>query len=397
MTPAARHVLRCSLRIFMHGSTYYPVADPGPKRERAMKPKTRLVLNESVFTVIGWTVLSYCYYFFAFWGQIDLYSEGLIRNYLGGGAAHVELISQGLLFGSFLALINYLTEKTALRRRSFGQIILMKSVLYLVALALVVVMVYLLFIGFRIVPEEDLKQLWLGLPVRLYASLGGYMALAILAINFLLEVRRKFGPGNLFALVVGRYHHPKIENRIFLFLDLKGSTTIAEQLGHIRYSRFIRSCFHDLTDLVVRYGAQIYQYVGDEVVLSWQANSLDRDDCLQIFFAFEHRLRQRRADYEAQFGVVPVFRGGMDMGTVTAAEVGDIKREIAYHGDVLNTAARLQELCKTYEEDLLISERVNTALGSHPHFEARLRGEVALRGKTHPVGVYSIALRSAAA
>jgi adenylate cyclase len=357
-----------------------------------MKPKARLVRNELVFTVMGWTVLSYFYFFFAFWGQIDLFKSGLIKDYMGGGAAHVEIISQGLLFGSFLALINYLTEKTALRTRSFGQIILIKSVLYLAALALVLVMVYVLFVVFVVVPKETLRQLWFGLPARFYVSFGLYLTLAILAINFLLEVRRKFGPGNLLALMVGRYHHPQVENRVFLFLDLKSSTTIAEQLGHIRYSRFIRSCFHDLTDLVVRYDAQIYQYVGDEVVLSWQANGSVRDDCLQIFFAFGERLRQRRADYEARFGVAPVFRGGMDMGNVTAAEVGDIKREIAYHGDVLNTAARLQELCKTYGEDLLISGRVNAALGPNPHFVARLQGEVALRGKTQPIGVYSIAL-----
>ena len=47
-----------------------------------------------------------------------------------------------------------------------------------------------------------------------------------------------------------------------MFLDLVGSTKIAERLGHKTYSRFIRHCFHDLTDIVLRYKAEIYQYVG---------------------------------------------------------------------------------------------------------------------------------------
>lgn len=238
-----------------------------------MEPKTRLLLNEFVFTVTTWTVLCYLYYFFAFWGQIDLFADELIKDYLSGPTAHVELISQGLLFGSFLAVINYLTEKTTLRRRSFGQIIMIKTALYLAALALAFVLVYLLFVAFAVVSEENLRLLWLGLPARFYVSFGCFITLAILVINFLLEIRRKFGPGNLFYMIVGRYHQPKIENRIFLFLDLKGSTTIAEKLGHVLYSRFIRSCFHDLTDLVVRYDAQIYQYVGDEVVLSWRVDA----------------------------------------------------------------------------------------------------------------------------
>jgi hypothetical protein len=76
---------------------------------------------------------------------------------------------------------------------------------------------------------------------------------------------------------------------------------------------FIR-CFHDVADLVIRYDAQIYQYVGDEVGLSWEAETgLARGHCLENFFAFERKLARRRADYEARFGVAPVFRGGMDM------------------------------------------------------------------------------------
>ena len=65
-------------------------------------------------------------------------------------------------------------------------------------------------------------------------------------------------------------------------------------------------------------------------------------------------MHSRKALYEKKFGVVPIFRGEIDVGAVTATEVGDIKREIAYHGDPLNTASRLLELSKDYGHMLVI-------------------------------------------
>jgi len=193
------------------------------------------------------------------------------------------------------------------------------------------------------------------------------------------------------AYHVEKYQPPERDKRIFLFLDLRNSTAIAEQLGHIVYSRFIRSCYHDLSDIVINYQAQIYQYVGDEVVLSWDIESgISGNNCLALFFAFANKLEEKRADYEKQFGVAPSFRGGMDVGLVVKAEVGDIKKETAYHGDVLNTAARLQELCKTYGQKLLISERLNNIVTPNISFSTRLLDDVVLRGKTEKVGVYTI-------
>lgn len=360
-----------------------------------MKPKTRLVLNEFGFTIAGWLLLNYLYYIAVIWGPAHLYSAGPLKDYMTSNLIHAEIGGQALLSGIMLALTNYATEWTPLRRRSFGQIILIKSVLYLMALALAGWAVYVGYLVFDIMPDRYLEMAFEMLTPAYAFSLILYFTASILALNFVLEVRRKFGPKNLLRLLTGRYHRPKIEHRIFLFLDLKGSTTIAEQLGHTEYSRFIRRCFHDLTDLVVRYDAEVYQYVGDEVVLSWKAETGMADaNCFQIFFDLTRRLEERRSKYEALFGVAPVFRGGMDMGIVTAAEVGDIKREIAYHGDVLNTAARLQGLCKTYNQGLLISERVHRALVRDQHFVTTLQGEVTLRGKIQPIGVYSITERN---
>ena len=112
--------------------------------------------------------------------------------------------------------------------------------------------------------------------------------------NAAIQVNRKFGPGVLMDLIRGKYHRPHEEGRIFMFLDLKGSTTTAEKLGHNTYSQLIRSCFYDLTDIVLTHNAHIYQYVGDEVVLSWkESEGLSGLNCFKLFLAFDEHLENQ--------------------------------------------------------------------------------------------------------
>ncbi len=155
----------------------------------------------------------------------------------------------------------------------------------------------------------------------------------------------------------------------------------------------IQQCFHDLTDVVLRSGAEIYQYVGDEVVLTWPADEPDVARlCLETFFGFDQQIVRNRGFYEDRFAVVPKFRGGAEAGEVTVTEVGDIKCDIAYHGDPLNTAARLLELCKTSSSDLLVSGRIHSATSGLSAFASNPQGEVTLRGKAEAVSVYGMSL-----
>jgi adenylate cyclase len=312
-------------------------------------------------------------------------------------AALEEGVYTALAFTFALAAVNRLSDREALRRRPFGQIVLVRSGLYLGSMLTVCALTILVFRIFIFSADEF--QAMIGMAKkRFLVSMTAWVSFSIVAINFGLEVRRKVGPGNLWALFTGRYHRPRSEDRLFLFLDLQGSTTIAEKLGHEQFSQFLRHCYHDLTDIVLESGAAIYQYVGDEVVLSWEVRKISsRSHCLDTFFAFERKLRQKGPIYEEKFGVAPVFRGGISQGAVTATEVGDIKREIAYHGDVLNTSARLLELCNTYDRPLLISGRVRDAVSDDPEFLTTLQGEVTLRGKTESIPVYGVEPRSSEA
>jgi adenylate cyclase len=84
----------------------------------------------------------------------------------------------------------------------------------------------------------------------------------------LLQIRRLHRPGDLIKYVLGKYHRPEEIIKIFLFIDLKSSTTIAEKLGNLRYSEFLIDYYDDMTDAILMSKAEIYQYIGDEVVLT---------------------------------------------------------------------------------------------------------------------------------
>ena len=316
-----------------------------------------------------------------------------MKEYVGSWYAHLEMVIGMTLFGLLFNIIDMLTDKTNIRRMSFGKLIIIKSLLYLCMSFIVFLIVYGVFYVFEIGPFENPEVMLVLINSKLIISWIIYYIFSILLITFIVQVNKKFGPGNMFKLITGRYHKPREEERIFLFLDLKDSTTIAEKLGNNIYSQLLTNCFHDLTDVVIKYRADVYQYVGDEVVLSWKIkDGLRTDNCVKLYFAFKRKLMKKREFYLKQFSTYPEFKGGMDMGIVTVAEVGDIKSEIAFHGDVLNTASRIQGECKVHNKDLLISENLEKKINNENSFKKELIGEVILRGKEQIIKLYSIDL-----
>ena len=220
--------------------------------------------------------------------------------YLNSNLPYYEDALFGLLFGSFFFFIHWLIENTRLGKWSFGKIILIESLLYIVAFATVFLLVAYTMSSTDIFPFEAYDvMLWMIIeyPSAIIAF-GIYTVLVIILLNFFLEVSKKFGPGNLWNLFIGKYHNPVVEEKIFMFLDLKDSTGYAERLGHIRYSRLIQSCFLDLNSIVGQHNAQIYQYVGDEVVLMWDKNEAGAaEDCIQLYYGFRELLISKGDKY----------------------------------------------------------------------------------------------------
>ena len=213
-----------------------------------------------------------------------------------------------------------------------------------------------------------------------------YFAVVAVAIQFVLQMNRMVGANVLGYFAAGVYRRPTAEERVFLFVDLEGSTQLAERLGSAGYFELLRRFVDDLTDPVIEAEGEIYQYAGDEVVITWPiAAGLREANCVACFFAIRAAVARQAARYQREFGVVPRFRGGLHGGPVTAGELGDLRRQIVFVGDILNTAARLEEYAKRANLDLVVS---GTLL--QRGIEATRCGDLELRGKEARVAAWSI-------
>jgi len=147
----------------------------------------------------------------------------------------------------------------------------------------------------------------------------------------------------------------------------------------------------DLTEPVLEAEGEIYQYAGDEVVIAWRMETgLRGANCVRGFFGIRTTVAREADRYQREFGAVPRFRGGLHGGTVTAGELGDLRQQIVFVGDILNTAARLEEYAKRSSLDLVVSGALLERLALPPGVLATRCGELALRGKEARVAAYSL-------
>ncbi|MBA3647641.1 MAG: adenylate/guanylate cyclase domain-containing protein [Chitinophagales bacterium] len=182
---------------------------------------------------------------------------------------------------------------------------------------------------------------------------------AVALTQFFLQISDKFGQGILWSFIMGKYHSPREEEHMFMFVDLASSTTIAGKLGNKNYHSLLKDFFADITNPIIHNKGEIYQYVGDEIVISWKLkNGIDNNQCLNCFFDMRKKIYEMKEKYESIYGLVPEFKAGLHYGKVIAGEVGIIKRDITYSGDVLNTTARIQSKCNEYQVKILCSDEL---------------------------------------
>lgn len=327
-------------------------------------------------------------------GDLDYYPSTGNPYDFGGGNIIVSLIFvalTGLVVGSFEILyLNNIFDK-----KNFGKKILYKSMIY------VAIIITFLLILTAISNSIELQtgildklvwiNVWNFLASFVFWSMVFYLIVLIGISLFFSEVSENLGILVLHNFLIGKYHDPVEEERIFMFLDMKSSTTIAEKLGHVRYFEMLKEFYSDFSDPIIQYAGEIYQYVGDEIIVSWRIKSgLHNNNCLKCFFAMKESLSNQSKKYQSSFGISPTFKAGYHLGKVTTGEIGVLKKEIIFTGDVLNTAARIQGLCNTYNVDILISDELRNKLLPADEFHTKSLGKSELRGRKKNVGLFTV-------
>ncbi|MEM8893826.1 MAG: adenylate/guanylate cyclase domain-containing protein [Bacteroidota bacterium] len=304
-----------------------------------------------------------------------------------------------LTLGAFVGYLEMFLFERLFFRSGFGLKVLAKGLIYVISTIVNLIVLSWTVATFKydkpfyepqvISDVGDFLYDFVFLSILIYAGAG------LVLIVFVKEVSNSLGRGTLINFLLGKYHNPRKEERIFMFVDMKSSTTIAEQLGHVTYFELLNSCFSDMTDAILDNHGEVYQYVGDEVILTWPLNrGLKESRYLKCIFEIKQLFIDRSRDYQEHYQVVPDFKAGIHYGEVTAGEMGVIRKEVMFSGDVLNTTARLRDLCKTYETDIIVSEKLLAKTNEPDKYAITSFGEIEVRGRQEKIGVSGVSIET---
>jgi adenylate cyclase len=218
-----------------------------------------------------------------------------------------------------------------------------------------------------------------------------YILIFTIAATFIWQLKSFFVKGVLVNYLTGRYHKPSIEHRIFMFLDLNDATTIAEKLGSKTYSSFLSDFFKDIDSAFTKAKGQVFQYVGDEVVIIWKLKQgLKNNNCVNAYHSALNILENKKDYYLNSYNMLPTFKASLHLGEVTITEIGVSKKEIVYHGDSINTTSRICSSAHTLEKNLLISKVLHDKLSADTNIIFEDLGEHSLKGKDEKIHIYGI-------
>lgn len=227
------------------------------------------------------------------------------------------------------------------------------------------------------------------LQVKLLLQKIIYWMILFVITQLYIEINEKYSPGVFIDIIAGKYMQPKIENRIIMFIDLKDSTPIAEKLGHLEYFKFIRDFIFHVSMALIENDGRIYQYVGDEVVVSWPFEKKNVKKCMASIIEARKNLQQYGDEFRRKYDIIPEFRAGLHMGNVTVGEIGVIKRDLAMSGDTMNTTARIRSACNELNHKFIMSKDFMDNSGL-TEWQGESLGIVDLKGKAHGIELFSL-------
>lgn len=361
-----------------------------------MNRRTEIKLRRLAVLTVAWMIVGL---FMAVYDHLVLHANNSLGpspeySFSFALAMHLASAFMGSMLGGSL-LIFYVNDR--FQDKSYGYTIVAVSVSFILVILIIIIVLGLVSIPLRTgkplsdpVAIEALKNFLMD-SARAKNVMSWSFVVAF--TQLLLQINNKFGQGAFGNIIRGKYNTPKEEKRIFMFLDLNSSTTIAERLGDEKYHELLKDFYSDITNPILDSNGEIYQYVGDEVIVAWKyEDGIKNNQCVQCFFDIKMHIEKMKDKYLNRYGLVPSFKAGVHCGKVVAGEVGIIKRDITYSGDVLNTTSRILTLCKEFNAEILSSAELIAQLSLSKQYAMRSLGSIKLRGKEKEVLLSSLSL-----
>lgn len=339
-----------------------------------------------------------CYYILC-WILLTLSITALF-SYADRGTVDIGELIIMLQFSLFMGLshgvYDVLILKDEMDCRPVWQSLLIRSLYFLAAICASKVLCILLLrikSGEGIINEDGLNAIIETLRDPYSQAQTIMLFLTAYLVTFVRSVHKKFGTRVFWNTLLGKSQEPLEENLIFMFIDLRHSTELAEELGHAKYSSFMKDYYKYLSNCCEENQGEIYQIAGDGAILTWRISACkNRARPIDCFFDLCECLENVTPKFMRKYGIAPTFKAGAHCGKVISTEVGNFGSEMAYHGDVLNTTSRIQSLCARLGQEFLISEDLYNVLPKPlPHgYMSKKEGFFELRGKKHEILIFSL-------
>lgn len=317
-----------------------------------------------------------------------VFSNGLesIYPYINGAVC-------GALMGALISYLELWRFRSGVRQFRFITLLVLRTSIYLLLIFTIL---------FNVVVVSRMWQQHLSYPSVLrdagfqsYLVHGNfpvailYSMLFAFTIHFTRMMSRKMGQGVLASFVTGTFYQPVVQERIVMFLGLRNHGPVSATLSDLEFFRFLNAYFYDLTEPIVSHRGIIYEYVEDLIVITWSMKKgLEDSNCLRTFLAIQQKIQEKAGEYLEKYHIAPEAYASLHLGSVVRAEIGSVKTQIVFHGDVMNTASRLLGKCLELKRDLLVSENVVEKLCGSYSFHPE--GSFPLKGKTQSVRAFSI-------
>ncbi|MCK5104415.1 MAG: adenylate/guanylate cyclase domain-containing protein, partial [Cyclobacteriaceae bacterium] len=218
-----------------------------------------------------------------------------------------------------------------------------------------------------------------------------YASVLIILFNFTRLMYRKLGQRTLGDLITGKYVIPVKQNKIVMFLQIANTTNFLNKLGRVRFNDFLNDFIFDITEPILAYRGEIYEYVDDQVIVVWNYKSgISNAGCIRAYFEAKDKLLMKKEKYVQKYSVFPHIQAAYHAGPVIKGEIGVVKSTIKYSGDLMNTTSRLLEQCALYRKEFLIEKKLKDRITLPVIFECENVGSFIPKGKSQNIEFFSV-------
>ena len=319
-----------------------------------------------------------------------LFSDGF-----GSWFPYINGLTIGVLVSIFIAWVELVLLPGPMRFLKFYKILLIRTLLYATVIPFLIFSVFLFSRVFRY--DLSIKEAFYSNEFQHYLFREDFHLVIVYALtlafaaSFTYQLSRKMGQGMFLNFAMGRFYHPVMDEKVFMFLKINNSDKIIKKIGRLRFHELLKDVTYHITPVVLAHHGIIHHYVEDEMVIYWPKSKGYRNaHCVRLYYAIIHHFEGMKKELYSKYEATPIFHGSVHAGEVVQGEIGEIKSEIAFYGDVMNTTSRMLALCHGLGRAILVSGEVRSNTHLPPIFQWVDCDSLVLRGKQSHTHLFSV-------